>query len=595
MRFSLRSKFFVFAVLVAVAPLFVVGQNLITLAQDELKSAANEQLVTTAGQVREEIDEIYSGSWVTPLLLIRNGIDNEALDVRQKISLITEGLADIPDVVALQLTVSNSDLPVLVTDEAFAAGLREAGLDPVGTLRSPVAEIAGLDLSGGHRILAVDHLPATGDWLATIVMPLESRLAGATMTLSARIDLSGLAEQVRAHPFTWRGEITLVDRTGQTLLEPTREDRAAHPLVAAALPLIASEARAVNVKSYDLPDGGARLGAFAFPNAFPWAVTTELAEADAYAVVDDMTRNLTLWIGAGFFVAMVAAIVFSLRLTRPILKIGEAAERVGQGDFGHRIEGVRARDEIGDLADRMNVMIGELSERFSLMKFVSQGTISAIQAAREQGIERGGERRPVTMLFSDIRGYTAFSEKVDPETVVEMLNIYLDTQAEIVLRHGGDIDKFIGDEVVAQFQGDEMERRAIACGIEIQEAMRGLLEKHPEWDLHVGIGVNAGEVVVGAMGSRDRMDFTVLGDAVNLAARLCSAAPADMVLTTADVRARVGDAPGIAFDELEPIQVKGKRDPIAVYAAFKQGDGPEATSAEEGTKTPEDAPATHPG
>ena len=263
---------------------------------------------------------------------------------------------------------------------------------------------------------------------------------------------------------------------------------------------------------------------------------TELSEANAYAVVNHMLRNLLLVGLAGFGVAAAAALFFAGRLTGPILKIGAVAEKVGQGDLAARVEGVRSQDEIGDLAARMNAMIRELSERLQLLKFVSRGTVTAIRAADAAGVARGGERRSVAALFSDIRGYTAFSEAVSPEVVVEMLNDYLEVQTEIVERHGGDVDKFIGDEVVAVFQGPEMEKNAVASGLEIQRALADLLHAHPEWDLHVGVGIACGEVVMGAIGARERLDFTMLGGVVNLAARLCAAAPPDAILVSAPVR-----------------------------------------------------------
>jgi adenylate cyclase len=98
-------------------------------------------------------------------------------------------------------------------------------------------------------------------------------------------------------------------------------------------------------------------------------------------------------------------------------------------------------------------MIRELSERLELMKFVSRETVSAVRAADAAGVARGGERRRVALLFSDIRGYTAFTEAVAPEVVVEMLNQYLEVQTAIVEGQGGDVDKFIGDALVAVFQG----------------------------------------------------------------------------------------------------------------------------------------------
>jgi adenylate cyclase len=170
------------------------------------------------------------------------------------------------------------------------------------------------------------------------------------------------------------------------------------------------------------------------------------------------------------------------------------------------------------------------------------------------------------MLFCDIRGYTAFAEKRDPEVVVEVLNFTFQRQADIVTRHHGDIDKFVGDQIVAVFLGDDMVLNASLCALEIQDAMAELGREHPDWGLAVGIGINAGEVIMGAMGSKDRMDYTVLGDAVNLAARLCSHAARGQILLSADTYEAIAGSPAFAAEPLAPIAVKGKSQPVRVYA-----------------------------
>ena len=165
------------------------------------------------------------------------------------------------------------------------------------------------------------------------------------------------------------------------------------------------------------------------------------------------------------------------------------------------------------------------------------------------------------MLFSDIRGYTAFSEANPPEVVVEMLNSYLDAQTTIIEAHGGDVDKFIGDEVVALFHGADMERNAVAAGLAIQRGLADLLEAHPEWNLHVGVGIAAGEVVMGAIGARDRLDFTALGGTVNLASRLCDAAPPDGIIVAGPVRDSLVDQDFVRFEPPAADRPQGLRDP----------------------------------
>jgi adenylate cyclase len=313
------------------------------------------------------------------------------------------------------------------------------------------------------------------------------------------------------------------------------------------------------------------LASFAFPRAFRWVVLVELSEVDAYLAVDKMIRSLGFWVGVGMLIAIAGAILFALGLSRPILAIGQAAIAVSKGDFRTRVTGVRTRDEIGDLAGRMNEMIVQLNERFELQKFVSVGTMAAVQKADHRGVRLGCERRRVAMLFCDIRGYTAFSERTDPEQVVEILNFYLQRQADLVAEHGGDIDKFVGDEIVAVFQGEAMVRDAIACALDIQAATRDLNVERPQAALSVGIGINVGDVVMGAMGSRQRMDFTVLGDNVNLTARLCDRANPGQILVS---RSAYDDAAGdeaFQFERLPPMAVKGKAEPLTVYQVERAG------------------------
>ncbi|MDX2485624.1 MAG: adenylate/guanylate cyclase domain-containing protein [Pseudodonghicola sp.] len=569
MRFPLRLKFFAFAALLAVVPLGMVGQNLTRLTRDELKSAANEDLTTVASGLREAFDNTFEGRWLTPLTVIRNGIDSAELGVQQKVSLLTLGLEELPQVVAVQLSVQGSDLPILVTNEGFAGKLAAAGLGPVITLSTPADLIKAIRETGQFGRPVVGRLEATGDWIATLALPLSTTIAGRQVTMAAKIDLSALGEMVRHHPFAQRGEITVVDQAGRRALGEGQDLLSDRQIVASALPLIVAGARADALEPYVRPDGTAMLGAYAFPDWFPWAVIAELSEDSAYAVVNAITRQILIIGLVGFVIAGFGALVFARQLTRPILKIGAVAERVGEGDFAARVEGVRARDEIGDLAERFNRMIGELGERLELMKFVSRGTVSAIQSAQEKGMHRGGERRRVSVIFTDIRGYTEFSERVSPEVVIEALNSYFDVQTRIVERFGGDVDKFVGDALVAVFEGDGMEQRAVGCAVEITAAMARLLEEYPAYNLHVGIGVASGEVVMGAMGAKDRMDFTVLGSTVNLSARLCSKAAPGQVLVDQATREAARTLEGIAFEDLEPIPLKGYAAPVPAFAPHR--------------------------
>ncbi|WP_159718442.1 adenylate/guanylate cyclase domain-containing protein [Geminicoccus flavidas] len=566
-RLTLRWKLLLFAVAIAVLPILVAAQTMIRIGQDELKSSANEQLLGVATELTREINDMFERSWLGPLLLIRNALDDERLGVEEKISLLTLGLSAIPDIAALQITLAEADLPLLVTKDDITQRLTNVGLEPLAVLRVAPADIQAAAEAGDIVAPEVAHVAETDDWLATIVLPLNNPLAGQAAILSARVDLRRLSEIIAGNPFARTGTITVVDDRGRQVLHADRADLHRYPIVAEALSLLSSTSRSLGVEPYARPDGQVMLGAYAFPRAFRWTVLVERPERDAYLAVAKMTSSLLWWGMVGLAVAVLGAVVLSFLISRPILEIDRVATEVGRGNLSVRVvRGVHLKDEIGDLARRMNEMIVGLAERLKLERFVSGGTMAAIRLSRDDAIELGGTRRRATMLFCDIRGYTAFAEQHEAALVVEVLNFYFQHLAGLVQEYQGDIDKFVGDEILAVFTGEEAERRAVACALAMQAKMAQLSAKRPEWDLSIGIGINSGEVIMGAMGSAARMDYTVLGDAVNLAARLCGVAGRGQTLVSSATFEALGESVGAELTARPlTLELKGKRAPTLAY------------------------------
>ena len=187
----------------------------------------------------------------------------------------------------------------------------------------------------------------------------------------------------------------------------------------------------------------------------------------------------------------------------------------------------------------------------------------------------GGEKREVTVLFSDIRGFTSMSEKMEPEKVVSTLNDYFSLMIDIVFKNNGTLDKIIGDELMIVFGAptsspDDTER-AVQTAIEMQSKIETFNKQrniNKEVPIKVGIGINKGLVVSGNIGSRDLMDYTVIGDTVNLGARLCSAAGPDEIITSSSVWFETKNI--FKYKKLKPIKVKGKKEEIPVYRIQKQ-------------------------
>ncbi|HEX8255760.1 MAG TPA: adenylate/guanylate cyclase domain-containing protein [Thermoanaerobaculia bacterium] len=204
-------------------------------------------------------------------------------------------------------------------------------------------------------------------------------------------------------------------------------------------------------------------------------------------------------------------------------------------------------------------------------RYVSPQILDHILAHPEK-VRLGGERRDLTILFSDIRGFTSISEASEPEEVVEMLNEYLTRMVEILLAHGGTLDKFIGDAVMgfwnAPANDPDHARHAVACAVEMIEETARLRERwasEGKASLRIGVGVNTGEAVAGNIGSERVFGYTVIGDAVNLASRLEGKNKdyGTEVIVSESTLERMGD--GFETVYLDDVKVKGKERAVKIY------------------------------
>jgi len=197
-------------------------------------------------------------------------------------------------------------------------------------------------------------------------------------------------------------------------------------------------------------------------------------------------------------------------------------------------------------------------------KYVSEDVAKHI-LSREK-IELKGEKRKVSILFADIRGFTSLSEKSSPEKVVKMLNLYLGKMTDAVFEYSGTLDKYMGDSIMAIFGAPLKQKdhalNAVKAALKMQEIAAGLKEK-----VRFGIGINTGDAVVGNMGSEKRMEYTAIGDSVNTASRLCSKAEGEQVLISDDTYR--GIKKKIDVRKLGKIKVKGKKKGVVVYEVKK--------------------------
>jgi adenylate cyclase len=194
-------------------------------------------------------------------------------------------------------------------------------------------------------------------------------------------------------------------------------------------------------------------------------------------------------------------------------------------------------------------------------------------------VAKGGELRDTTVLFSDIRGFTSMSESRSAQEVVDMLNEYFEQMVEIIFRYEGTLDKFVGDEIMALYGSPVTHAddpvRAVRTALDMLDVLaqwntqRVASGKVP---VHIGIGINTGDVVAGYLGSSKALEYTVIGDSVNTGSRLCSNAKAGQILVSEDTEKRLGGR--FDLQEQPPIALKGKSKPLRIYAVIGEKGGP---------------------
>ena len=279
---------------------------------------------------------------------------------------------------------------------------------------------------------------------------------------------------------------------------------------------------------------------------------------------------------AVFFLALLIIRFFSRSLTNPIEDLVDATNRIDKGNYNIHLRR-RTKDEIGYLTDRFTNMAGGLAERNRLMttftKFVNK---DIAQKAANGQLTLGGEDKNATVFFSDIRSFTAMSEKMTAPQVVEFLNDYFTRMVDCVNKTNGIVDKFIGDAVMAVWgaattngSAKEDAWAAVKAALMMRIALYHFNEnqiKHGRNPIKIGCGINSGPIVAGQIGSEDHMNYTVIGDTVNLASRTeaLNKPFATDILITENTYKLVKDK--IIAEEMPGVHVKGKTDPIKMYA-----------------------------
>jgi class 3 adenylate cyclase len=328
-----------------------------------------------------------------------------------------------------------------------------------------------------------------------------------------------------------------------------------------------------------------------------------IAESDLLATATEKDfeanrRRLTIAVGAFSLTSLAAALllgaVLSWSLIRPVRKVDRALQLIANGDFEQRVE-VPNRDEFGSLTTNLNkttaqlgrlytdleslnaglqetveTKVQELSRAARLRQYVSPQLAESILAGDTE-VVLGSSRKYLTVFMSDIRGFTEMTEQMEPEHLVNELNEYLGEMTNIIFRHGGTLDKYIGDAILVFFgdpvDQDDHEQRALKMALEMQDHVENLAGRWTATygaSFRIGIGITTGWVTVGNIGSSARTDYTVLGNEVNLASRLADRAGAGEILVSE--RTMIKAPAEISGDVIDEVTLKGVSRPIKIYS-----------------------------
>ncbi|MGH6709323.1 MAG: adenylate/guanylate cyclase domain-containing protein [Bradyrhizobium sp.] len=469
-------------------------------------------------------------------------------------------------------------------------------VDPTGIERVFVSRISlnrtgrGADLSADPAVIGAR---ANRVWYGPVQYRRDSEpymriaVAGsraARGVVVADINLKLIWDVIAAIKIGSTGHALVVDDSGRLIAHPDisrvlRSGAGADDLNRLRSIVIAANGSAVVTTGGD----GKAAVALSVPAAnVGWTVIAEQPVLEAFeAMYAALWRSLIL-IAIGTVFALLLAYWRACRMWGPIRKLEDGAERIGMGQLDHRIT-IESRDELEQLAIRFNQMADELtasqrkSERINRLKqFLAPQVAELVEHSDQRMLD--GQREDVVAIFGDLRGFTAFSNRAEPEAILAMLREYYEAIGIVTERHAATLIRFAGDGVMvlvnAPVTCDDPAHRGMRLAIDMQTAVQSLANNWSAGGCTVGFGVGIamGPATVGTLGCHGRLDYTAIGNVVNLASRLCSMAHNAQILVDPVVTEKVRDR--IALASIGQRLIKGFDKALEIFAVVR-GDAPD--------------------
>lgn len=320
--------------------------------------------------------------------------------------------------------------------------------------------------------------------------------------------------------------------------------------------------------------------AFARIPSTGWSLGALFPKEELFAEVYRLHQRTVLLAVVGVTLLLIVSVLVARSLARPLLRMADATGKVARGDLDIDLSDIRRTDEVGQLATGFTRMVEGLKQRDFIRdtfgRYLTKEVVKSILESKD-GLKLGGEAREITLMMSDLRGFTALTSNMSPEQVIAFLNRYLAKMVEILLDHTGVIDEIIGDGILAFFGAPEPledhPARAVACAVKMQAAMEEI-NKLNEADglahLEMGVAVHTGTVVVGNIGSEKRSKYGAVGSDVNFTGRMESFTVGGQVLISEATYKKVSHI--VRVKNVLEVEMKGVPGTVTLYDVNGVGD-----------------------
>ena len=574
-RFPLRLKLWVFAGLLLVAHVVAVGWAALELTKASVETSQRELQISLIENIAIRIGQDFARAQ-DGLELLGRTLTDDALSEDERLALAS----------AVVTSTEALDNAIVFTAEGqLITPIVEGGVQTLSTpttLSAELREVAAADgLASGPPVVTT-HGPRV---LVVVPMHAGETVTGYAASLVAIAPIQdAVAAQAVAHFTDPRSALFVVDTDKRYVAHPDAE-------LATALASAASEPALADVDvamlagafsragEFDGTDGTPMVGTVVGVPARGWAIVAQTPQEVAYAPVVALRRVVAVAVGIAIAIALLTSSLLARQLTSPLDRLSQFAQAIARREFTTRVT-VETSDELGLLGDAMTraaedlqrseqQLIAEEAIRTDLRRYLPSELVDKV-VRREQSMALGGERREITVLFADVVAFTPLAQERAPEEVVEILNELFTIMTEIVFRHGGTVDKFVGDCVMAIWGAPNVVQHHAAAALEAADEIKSWLEVgNVRWrerygvNVEVAIGINSGSAVVGNVGSKTRMEYTAIGETVNVAARLEAIARPMQILITDATKRLAGD--GFSYASAGERRLPGREQPITLW------------------------------